>query len=94
MVHEPEPVPHRPVALAGARDLPSARRLEELVVSGPVGPVAAWPVGAGVAVDDLGIDGLDRLVVDTEPVRGGHAEVVVHDVGPANERFERRPRVG
>jgi hypothetical protein len=94
VVHEPEPVPHRRVALAGAGDFPSAGRLEELVVPGPIGARAEWPVRAGVAIDDLGVDGLHRFVIDTEPARRGHAEVVVHDVGPADERFECGARLG
>ena len=48
------------VPLAPAEHLPSGRGLEQLVVAGPVGPLALGAVGAGVAVDDVGVDGRAR----------------------------------
>ena len=83
-------MPHRRVALAGARHLPAARRLEQLVIAGPVGTRAARAVGAGMAVDDVGVDRADRRFVDPEAARGRHAQVVVQHVGLGQQRVDRR----
>ncbi len=91
VVHEPEAVPHRRIPLAGSEHLPAARCLEELVVARPVGPWAGRAVGARVAEHDVGVDGPNRLRVDAEPTGGGHPDVVVHDVGPADGGFDGGP---
>ena len=69
VVHEAEAVPHRVVALTRAGDLPAARRLEELVVAGPVGACALRSVRAGVAVDDVGVHRAHRRLVEAEAPR-------------------------
>src|SRR5207253_10315926 len=60
-------------------DLPAARRLEQLVVAGPVGARTPRAVGAGVAVHEVRVHRSYRRLVETETARRRHAQVVVED---------------
>ena len=93
VVHEAEAVPHRPVALAGAGNLPAARRLKQLVISRPIGSRPLRAVGARVAEDEIGVDLPQRCGVQAQAASGGHAQVVVDDVGPSHKRLEHGARV-
>ena len=41
-----------------------------------------------MAVDEVGIDRPQRLVVETQLAGGGHPQVVVHHVGPRHQGLE------
>ena len=82
------PAPH-PAVLP----LDAGERGAGLVVAGQVLAVAAFEA-AGVAVDQVGLIALQRLVVDAEPDRRVVAHVVLHDVGTGDQPPQDRHAAG
>ncbi len=74
---------------AGDRHQP-AHALSDLVEAGPIGIGAGLAEAGNAAIDDLGIDLGERLVVDAEPALHVGAEILHHHVGLLHHALERR----
>src|SRR3989441_512082 len=69
-------------------------RLDDVVVRGLVAGGAARAKAVGRAVDEPGVDGAERLVLEAEPRRWSGPEVVQDDVGGRREPEQRAARGG
>ena len=99
-----KPLPVSPSDTTGQNGMPSWSRPPSSQ-SGPASAAPVWslpgrllarPVleAAGVAVDEIGLDRAQALVVDAEAYRGVVAHVVLHDVGRRHQLVQDRHRVG
>ena len=70
-----------------------ADRLDHEVVAGPIGRRPGGPVAADREMDELGVDGVERLVIEAEPREPAGPEVLDEHVGVLERPAQDRPAV-
>ena len=59
-------------------------------MAGPLHPGTLAAIAGDRAIDDPGVDRLDRRIIEPEPLDHPRAKILQHDVGLAEERLQRR----